>query len=107
MKILKFDAKTINKVDFLLDMLSKITYPENIYHLAKQKERFHINDDLIRTYAELNHISSSFIEPFLKYCKDGFVVNGNELEDEGFRGEEIGEEKKRREVERYKNDYIK
>lgn len=104
---LKFDRETINQVEFLLELLSKITYNENVYELAKLKNRFHINDELIRDFGEDKHINPSFIEPFLKYCEAGFVVDGNELMKQGFKGREIEIEKIRRETERYKNDFLK
>ena len=108
---LKFSSKEINEIEFLLKLEKELdlhydSYPDNIdvssvYNLAKMKKSYHIDDELI-----IKYLGEEFYTPFIEYCNDGFVVNGNDLSAEGFKGVEIEKEKKKREAERFKNDYL-
>lgn len=96
---LKFPIELYNNIYFLHE-LDKIKNPENAFYLANLKQRFNIDDNLIREY----YVSD--IEPFLKYCNDGFEIDGNDLMEQGFKGSEIAKEKERLENLRYKNNYL-
>jgi len=108
---LKFSSKIVNQIEFLLKLESELdlhweSYEDvdvsRVYKLAKMKRAYNIEDSLI-----LNYLGEEFYGPFIEYCKDGFVISGNDLESEGFKGREIENEKIRRENERFKNDYLK
>lgn len=108
---LKFSSKMVNQIEFLLKLESELdlhweSYEDvdvsRVYKLAKMKRAYNIEDSLI-----LNYLGEEFYGPFVEYCKDGFVISGNDLAPEGLKGREIENEKIRREAERFKNDYLK
>ena len=89
---LKFPTSLINEMIFL-EEFNKIS----VYKLAKLKERFHIDNNLILNFSnDLN-----FSNKFIKYCEDGFVIDGLDLIDKGFKGAEIEKEKERLELLRF------
>jgi len=107
---LKFSSKLVNQIEFLLKLEKELDLHwksfknidvSNVYGLAKMKNQYHIDDDLIYEF-----LGEEFYKPFVDYCNDGFVVNGNDLAAEGFKGIEIEIEKKRREIVRFKNEYL-
>jgi len=104
---LKFPEKLINKIYFLQEYKSKTYYIETVYELAKLKERFHIDNDLISEFVKVQKLDKNFCESFLKYCDDGFVIDGNDLMEQGLKGKAVGDEKLRLEIERFKNEYLK
>jgi len=79
---LKFPVELYNKILFLSE-LEKIENPNNVYYLANMKNRFHISDDLIKDFYDKD------LTPFLNYCNDGFIIDGNDLMKQGFKGREI------------------
>jgi len=101
---LKFPINLVNKLDFIESYM--ISDQDDVYKLSKLKERYHIEDELIRNLVDEYGLNKKFTEAFIKYCNDGFVVDGNELMELGFKGKAIEEEKERREISRFKNEYI-
>lgn len=101
---LKFTIDLVNQLDFLETY--KISKLEDVYRLAKLKEKFHIDEQLIRDFVDEYGLNIKFMEAFLKYCNDGFIVDGNDLMAQGFKGKAIETEKERRELIRFKNEYI-
>jgi len=103
-KKLKFPNNLVDQIEFLdsfdLDIYGGGDNFDNVYKLAKKKKAKHISDDLLIA------AFGSEVKPFLKYCEDGFVVDGNELSKQGFKLGEIETEKERLEIERFKNEYI-
>jgi len=103
---LKFSSNLVNEIEFLLKLEKELDLKiykgdcHYVYNLAKMKKQYHIDDNLI-----IEYLGDEY-EPFIKYCNDGFVVNGNDLAAEGFKGFEIEKEKQRREIERFKNEYL-
>lgn len=104
---LKFPINLVNKLDFIESYKIAIQNGyDDVYKLAKLKERYHIDDELILKFVDEYGLSEKFAKSFIKYCNDGFVVDGNELMELGFKGKTIEEEKERREISRFKNEYI-
>jgi len=102
---LTFPTDLVNKIIFLQDYISKSTV-ENVYKLALLKDRFHIDDDLILDFVNKLKLDLNFAKSFIKYCKDGFVISGDDLKNQGFQLADIGKEKERLEIERFKSDYM-
>ncbi len=107
---LKFSSKMVNQIEFLLKLEDNLDLHHNsfdnvdvlnVYKLAKMKRAYNIDDFLI-----LDYLGEEFYGSFIDYCNDGFIINGNDLESEGFEGREIENEKIKREAERFKNDYL-
>jgi len=103
---LKFTIDLVNQLDFLESYRIFCDQIEDVYKVAKLKERFHINDQLIIDFVDEYELNVKLSESFIKYCNDGFVVDGNELMTQGFKGKTIEIEKERREFDRFKNEYI-
>jgi hypothetical protein len=106
---LKFSSKLVNQIEFLVRLGEELDlYYDNhegvntfyVYKLAKMKNQYNIGDDLI-----IDYLGSEY-QPFIDYCNDGFVISGNDLAAEGFKGREIETEKQRRETERFRSDYL-
>jgi tRNA nucleotidyltransferase/poly(A) polymerase len=111
---LKFKTDIVDEMHFFQEYW-KTTYfggeekYNNVYRLALLKQRFSIDNDLLRRFMQHKDRrvpQKKFLESFIKYCDDGFVVDGRELMKQGFKGKEIGVEKERLENERFKNQYI-
>ena len=107
---LKFSSKLVNRIEFLskLERELDLHYTNfkdvnvsSVYKLAKMKRAYLIEDSLV-----IDYLGEEFYKPFVDYCKDGFVISGNDLAAEGFKGRGIEDEKIRREAERFKNDYL-
>jgi tRNA nucleotidyltransferase (CCA-adding enzyme) len=102
---LTFPTDLVNKIIFLQDYISKSTI-NNVYKLALLKDRFHIDDDLILDFVNKLKLDLKFAKNFIKYCEDGFVISGDDLKNQGFKLADIGIEKERLEIERFKSDYM-
>lgn len=110
---LKISNNTINQMVFLQEFVLSNNDSKDVYKLANLKERFHIDDLLLVDFTtHINIIygsetlSTTFTTAFLKYCNDGFVINGEQLILDGFKGFNIQVEKERLENERFQNNYI-
>ena len=106
---LKFNGDLVNELYFLQEYHNSGLMPETVYKLAKLRKRFHISEGLIRDFVKHEGNRSSqkrFMLAFFRYCDAGFVVNGNDLIEQGFKGAEIEKEKERLEIERFKNEYM-
>lgn len=101
---LKLQQKVINEIYFLQKLYNNIN-DDKVFHLANLKKRFHIKDRLIIDFAYIKNLDSKFIVPFLSYCEIPFEIDGNDLMKQGFRGEDIGIEKNRLEVQRFKEKF--
>lgn len=106
---LKFNGDLVNELHFLQEYHDSDLIPETIYKLAKLRKRFHISEGLIRDF--VNHDGNKarqkkFMLAFFRYCDAGFIVNGDDLKEQGFKGAEIEKEKERLEIERFKNEYM-
>lgn len=100
-RTLKFKAELVNETEFL-SLFSDFTNGDgDVYNLAKKKDSYHIDDDLIRDF-----IPGKFTEAFIKFCNDGFVADGNILKEQGFKGKGIEDEKRRIETERFETEYL-
>jgi len=100
---LKFTSELVNEIEFL-HFYEDVAYDlDGIgeYKLAKKKNAYHIKDDLIRVF-----MPGKFTEAFIKYCADGFVVDGNDLKEQGLKGKAIEDEKQRIENERFETEYL-
>ncbi len=103
---LKFPTSLINEMEFLQEYYIETYYIESIYRLAKLKDRYHIDDELLIDFVDHKHLELKLSKSFIRYCNDGFEVDGNDLMVQGFKGKDIEDEKQRREIERFKNKYL-
>jgi tRNA nucleotidyltransferase/poly(A) polymerase len=106
---LKFKGDLVNELHFLQEYHDSDLIPETIYKLAKLRKRFDISEGLIRDF--VNHDGNKarqkkFMLAFFRYCDAGFIINGDDLIEQGFKGAEIEKEKERLEIERFKNEYM-
>jgi len=109
----KLQNNLIDYIIFLFNYEKKIIeestgdmWMTNIYQLAKNKTRFGIDDNILRLYTKSQGLYSNITEAFIKYCSDGFLKNSQELMQKGFHGKALGEEMRRIEYERFKNEYM-
>jgi tRNA nucleotidyltransferase/poly(A) polymerase len=102
LKELKFPDKLIKEMIFLQEYLIS----DDVYNLAKLKKNYHIDDSLILDWSKHMNFDMKFTKSFIKYCKDGFIINGLDLIEKGFKVAEIEKEKGRLENERFKNDFL-
>lgn len=100
---LKFGIKDVNYLIFFKEYMKS----DNVYRLATLKNRFNIDEEVLTEFVKIHKLNKGFLKAFLKYCNDGFVINGNDLIAKGFKGKDIAIEKERLEIERFKNDYLK
>jgi tRNA nucleotidyltransferase/poly(A) polymerase len=115
---LKFPSNLIDQIEFLqlyLNVAFDIFDNGNtknrldnigVFNLAEKKKAYHIDNNLIKEFDELFLTTPNFCNAFLKYCSDGFIISGLDLIKQGFKGKEIGDEKERLEIERFKNEYM-
>lgn len=103
---LKFPTSLINEMEFLQDYYIETYYIESIYRLAKLKDRYHVDNELIIDFVDHKNLEYNFMKSFIKYCDDGFEVDGNDLMAQGFKGKSIEDEKQRREIERFDKKYL-
>lgn len=101
---LKFPSDLVNQIYFLHNF--KSLEPNIVYDMVKGKERYHIKDELILTFAKHVGMDMELVKSFLKYSNDGFIVSGTDLMEQGFKDREIEIEKKRLETERFKKEYL-
>jgi tRNA nucleotidyltransferase/poly(A) polymerase len=102
---LKIPTEMINKMYFLQEYEKSTT--KDVYKLAKLKERYHIDDELIKWFIDVNNMDKKFLNAFLEYSDEGFEISGLDLMKQGFKGREIETEKERLEVERFLTDFLK
>ena len=110
----KLQNNLIDNIIFLFNYEKKITeestgnvWIADIYQLAKNKIRFKIEDDILRSYSKSQGLYPEITEAFIKYCNDGFLKNSQELMQKGFHGKQLGQEIRRIEFERFKNEYLR
>jgi tRNA nucleotidyltransferase/poly(A) polymerase len=93
----RIEIETARKAAFLIDLSNMSA--EGAYDMAKRRQQCGISDETmlewLRATGSQNPISLKFIE----YRP---TVSSKELMDQGFKGKELGEEIKRREIEKFK-----
>lgn len=97
-----FNSRLSGKVKFLIDFKNNINDDENVYKLMKDKNRYSVKDETIIEYSETNSIDDRLAKKFIRYCNSE-RISGNDLLKKGFKGKELGDELKKREIEKYKN----
>ena len=109
---LKLDNRLIDVILYLFEFENNFinnlneSWIHNIYELCKKKKRYGISDDTMRMFSNFVNINNSIVDGFLKYCNDGFLQSSKSLMDQGFKGVQLGQEIKRLEYERFKNEYL-
>ncbi len=103
---LKFKGELVNELHFLQEYKIQTYYIESVYKLAKLKNRYNIEDDLLIDFVEHQKMFKPFCDSFLNYSNDGFIIDGNDLIEQGFKGGEIEKEKERLEIERFKQEFM-
>jgi hypothetical protein len=97
-----FNSRLSGKVKFLIDFKNNISDYKNVYKLMKGKNRYFIKDETIIDYANSNSIDDRLAKKFIRYCNSE-RISGEELLKQGLKGKEIGNEQKKREIEKYLN----
>ncbi len=87
-----------SKIVFLNELL-KLT-PESVTDLYKKKVQCAIEDSTILEWFKVNDVNNSMLIKFLEYKPS---VSSKELMDKGFKGQALGQEIKRLEIEKFKN----
>ena len=101
--LLKFPSHIANQVQFLMTFKKYHLDDEKAYDLLIYKERCNLSDEILEEFGHCALLEPKKLEQFLKYCEMGITTSGTDLEAEGFKGKELGDEKKRREILIYKN----
>ena len=100
---LKFSRDLYIRIKFLKDF-GKMFSSENVFFLATYIKSNNISLKVVREYTE--KVLCCNIDSFFDYCEAGFVIDGTDLIEKGFKGAEIGEEKKRLETLRYIEEFV-
>ena len=100
----KFNSETIDEMIFINKLIS--FKEENIFEMTKLRERFHIDRDFILDAIDKFNLDKHLINAFIKFSDFGLVIDGNDLISKGFKGETIGIEKNRLELERFRTQFL-
>ena len=93
----KIESETATKVTFLLYLLDfKV---EDVFDIYKKRQQCAITDATILEWIKVENIDTDILIKFIDYKPS---VSAQELMSQGFKGKELGEEIKRREVEIFK-----
>ena len=93
----KIESETATKVTFLLSLLDfKV---EDVFDIYKKRQQCAITDATILEWIKVENIDTDILIKFIDYKPS---VSAQELMSQGFKGKELGEEIKRREVEIFK-----
>lgn len=101
LKKLKFNNITASKVQFLKNYFERINDDNNIYDLMKQKNNLQIKDEILIDFSEIHNLDIKRTNKFIKFCNSE-RVKGDNIKELGFKGKEIGDEIRRREIQQFK-----
>lgn len=93
----KVESDISTKVVFLIDLLQLTV--ETAFDLYKKKIRCHVTNHQIIDWLDTNGIHKSIFIRFIDYVP---TVSAEELMSQGFKGRELGDEIKKREIENFK-----
>ncbi len=93
----KIESDIATKVVFLIDLLQLTV--ETAFDLYKKKIRCHVTNHQIIDWLDTNGIHKSIFIRFIDYVP---TVSAEELMSQGFKGRELGDEIKKREIENFK-----
>ena len=93
----KIESDVATKVVFLIELLGLTV--ETAFDLYKKKIRCHVTNHQIIDWLDTNGIHKSTFIRFIDYVP---TVSAEELMSQGFKGRELGDEIKKREIEKFK-----
>jgi len=93
----KIESDIATKVVFLIDLLQLTV--ETAFDLYKKKIRCHVTNHQIIDWLDTNGIHKSIFIRFIDYVP---TVSAEDLMSQGFKGRELGDEIKKREIEKFK-----
>jgi len=93
-----YTNKEIKAILFLVSLLK--LNPDNSFVMKKAHNKSDVSDEQIKKFAKLNGLDSNLIDAFLKFQ---FSITGDQVMKMRFKGQEIGKEMERIEIERFKN----
>jgi tRNA nucleotidyltransferase/poly(A) polymerase len=99
----KIEVDFARKVVFLIDLinLKSIIDREEILIIYKKKEISRVNDDVIKNWYQLNNLNDLIYSKFLDFKPS---VSAEELMQKGYKGKDLGDEIKKLETQKFKND---
>lgn len=95
---LKIESSVSSKVCFLIKMMS--LSPDNAFLLYKERNKNHVDSDLIIDWGRIIQMDSSLLKAFVDYKP---TVSAEELMERGFKGPDLGREIMRLETDKFKN----
>jgi tRNA nucleotidyltransferase/poly(A) polymerase len=95
----KFPNRLSNNIYFLLLLKKNIKDIDRIPFLYKEKIKYHIKNDIIEEFANMLNFNDKYVQAFLKFEPK---INANDIMKLGFKGKDVGDEKKKREIEEFK-----
>lgn len=96
----KIPGKYVDIIIFLIKILRHGVNPSNVYEVYREMKSKEVRPDVLEEWVNVMSISDPMVRAFLKYSPS---TSGKDVMKDGFRKEEIGEEIKRREGEKFKN----
>lgn len=96
----KFPKNLISTIIFLLNFKNKITNLNEILILQKERKRINIKNSTIEEFSNIFNLNNKYVNAFLKFNPK---INAVEIMKMGFKGTEIGIEKRKQEIEEFKN----
>jgi tRNA nucleotidyltransferase/poly(A) polymerase len=93
----KIESDIATKVVFLIDLLQLTV--ETAFDLYKKKIRCHVTNHQIIDWLDTNNIHKAIFIRFIDYVP---TVSAEDLMSQGFKGKELGDEIKKREIEKFK-----
>lgn len=94
----KIESETATKVVFLISLLK--FNEEEVFDIYKKRQQCAISDATILEWIEAENINNDALIKFVEYKP---TVSAQELMSQGFKGKDLGEEIKRREIEKFKS----
>jgi len=94
----KIESDLAKKVVFLISFLG--FKPDDVFDMYKKKQQSGIEDSTILEWLDVSGISDEWMIKFVEYKPS---VSSKELMDKGFKGDELGREIKRLEIEKFKS----
>lgn len=95
----KIENELATKVTFLISLLE--FKPEEVFDFYKKRQQCSITDSTILEWIDNSKISEQLRNLLIKFVEYKPTVSSQELMSQGFKGKELGDEIKRREVENF------
>jgi tRNA nucleotidyltransferase/poly(A) polymerase len=99
----KFDHVLSGQIQFLLTFETHWGNTEMSFDLLLQQQRYGVTAVQVQLYCQLNNLWNVWSEKYYRYSLQGITTSGDALVAAGFKGQAVGEEKRRLEIEKFRS----